>query len=60
VNQLLPETRNLRMLKYKIMEMQEHEVSNKLIEHHLIQYPYSFNDLDHEYGEPPRVIKFVV
>jgi hypothetical protein len=60
VNQLLPETRNLRMLKYKIMEMQEHEVSNKLVEHHLIQYPNSFNDLDHEYGEPPRVIKFVV
>jgi hypothetical protein len=58
VNELLPETRNVRMLKYKIMEIEQRELKSKEIEHTLIQHPFSFSELDNEYGEPPRVIAF--
>ena len=60
VNELLPETRNLRMLKYKIMEMKKNVISKNLTEHNLVQLPFAYNELDEEYGEPQRVIKFVI
>jgi hypothetical protein len=51
VKELLPETRNLRILKNEVMEI------NKIgYEHVLFKYPVDFSKL--HIGEPSRVIKF--
>lgn len=53
VRELLPETRNLRMLKYGVMEMNKKEE-----EYTLFQYPVELSKIDYYFGEPARVIKF--
>jgi hypothetical protein len=58
VNQLLPETRNLRLLMNEHMEITEKKHTNGKIEYHLFQHPVAFTKLDHNIDEPPRVIKF--
>jgi len=53
VRELLPETRNLRMLKYGVMEINKTEE-----EYTLFQYPVELSMIDYYFGEPARVIKF--
>ena len=53
VKEVLPETRNLRGLKTGIMEMIRNEQ-----EHLLFQYPVELTNIDYQFGEPARVIKF--
>jgi hypothetical protein len=59
VEQIIPESRNLRMLKYEIMEMDRREITSTKNEHVLFQYPSQLSNLDYITGEPPRVISFV-
>lgn len=59
INNLLPETRNLRLLTNEVMEINEHKFTNGKIEYNLFQYPISLSKTQYEIGEPPRVIKFV-
>ena len=59
INNLLPETRNLRLLTNEVMELNEHKFTNGKIEYNLFQYPISLSKTQYEMGEPPRVIKFV-
>lgn len=56
---IIPEARNLRMLKYEIMEMNRNEVSSTKEEHVLFQYPTVLSNMDYQVGEPARVISFV-
>jgi hypothetical protein len=58
INNLLPETRNLRLLTNEVMELNEHKFTNGKIEYNLFQYPISLSKTLYEMGEPPRVIKF--
>ena len=58
INNLLPETRNLRLLTNEVMEINEHKFTNGKIEYNLFQYPISLSKTQYEMGEPPRVIKF--
>jgi hypothetical protein len=51
--ELIPETHNLRMLKYKIMEIYFIEENNILF-----QKENALGDLDHYIGELPRVVRF--
>jgi hypothetical protein len=55
VNELIPEIRNLRMLKYEIMEMDENEDTRMSV---LVQKDVSLAKLDYSYGEPSEVLKF--
>lgn len=55
IKELIPEIRNLRMLKYGIMEIHGEEYGK---EFRLFKFPVTLDKLDHLYGEPPRVIKF--
>jgi hypothetical protein len=59
VSQIIPESRNLRMLKYEIMEMDRREISSGKNEHVLFQYPSQITNMDYITGEPSRVISFV-
>lgn len=59
IQQIIPETRNLRMLKHEIMEMKHNEISANRSEHVLFQFPTRLSNLDFQMGEPPRVIQFV-
>jgi hypothetical protein len=60
IKELIPESRNLRMLKYEVMELLSEENSKKVMEHTLFQYPVSVHKIDYVFGEPPRVIKFTI
>jgi hypothetical protein len=53
VKELIPEIRNLRMLKNETMEVNKDES-----EYVLFQYPVEINKIEHNVGEPMRVIKF--
>jgi len=53
VKEVIPETRNLRGLKTGIMEMIRNEQENILF-----QYPVELSNIDYQFGEPSRVIKF--
>lgn len=59
VQQIIPEARNLRMIKHEIMEMNMNEISANKSEHVLFQYPTRLSNLDFQIDEPPRVIQFV-
>jgi len=59
VNDLLPETRNLRLLMYKHMEMNTNEKSQGVMIHSLFQKNIELSKMvEYGHGEPPRVIKF--
>jgi hypothetical protein len=58
VNNLLPETRNLRLLMHEHMEVNMHVHTNGRIENSLFQIPFSLAKYAHNTDEPPRVIKF--
>jgi hypothetical protein len=53
VKELSPEIRNLRLLKNETMEVITEET-----EYRLFQYPVEISKLEHNVGEPMRVIKF--
>lgn len=55
VNELIPEIRNLRMLKYEIMEIDENDDTRMSV---LVQKDVSLAKLDYSYGEPSEVLKF--
>ena len=59
VQQIIPETRNLRMIKHEIMETNPTEISYNKTQHVLFQYPTRLSNLDFQMDEPPRVIQFV-
>lgn len=59
INNILPEIRNLRSLKYEIMEMNFDTVNNQLVKT-LFQQPVSLSKLDYKSGEEQRVISFTV
>lgn len=62
VKEIIPETRNIRMLKHHIMEMlkldETAETSGHLPVYTLFQRPVSIEQLDYQAGEQQRVIKF--
>ncbi len=59
VQQILPEARNLRMLKYDITEINQHEISTTKTEHVLFQYPIKLSKLDYQLDDvQPHVIHF--
>jgi len=58
VNHLLPETRNLTLLKYELSEVHTFKHTNGRIENFLFQNPISLSKMDHNTDEPVRVIKF--
>lgn len=55
IKELLPEIRNLRMLKYGIMEMHGENYGQ---EYSLFKFPVTLDKLERLTGEPARVIKF--
>ena len=57
VKEIQPEIRNLRNLKYEIMELNQ-EIENNKRKYSLYQYPVELSKLDSDFGEPMRVIKF--
>jgi len=57
LKEIQPEIRNLRNLKYEIMELNE-QIENNKRKYSLYQYPVELSKLDSELGEPMRVIKF--
>jgi hypothetical protein len=58
IDHLLPETRNLTLLKYELSEINTFKHTNGRIENFLFQNPISLSKMDHNTDEPPRVIKF--
>ena len=62
VKEIIPETRNIRMLKHHIMEMLKSdevmETPGSLPVYTLYQRPVSIEQLDYLAGEQQRVIKF--
>jgi hypothetical protein len=57
IKEIQPEIRNLRNLKHEIMELNEH-TENYQHKYSIYQYPIELSDLDYNFGEPSRVIKF--
>jgi hypothetical protein len=57
IKEIQPEIRNLRNLKYEIMELNE-QIENNKRKYSLYQYPVELTKLDSNIGEPHRVIKF--
>lgn len=57
INEIIPEIKNIQMLKNEIVEMNETTVSNKKI-NTLFTYPVSLSKIDFINGEPESVIKF--
>jgi hypothetical protein len=57
IKEIQPEIRNLRNLKYEIMELNEY-TENYQRKYSVYQYPVEFSKLDSDFGEPARVIKF--
>jgi hypothetical protein len=57
IKEIQPEIRNLRNLKYEIMEINEMVENNRIV-FSLFQYPIELSKLINDSGEPPRVIKF--
>ena len=64
VKEIIPETRNIRMLKHHIMEMlksdETMETPGHLPVYTLFQRPASIEQLDYKAGEQQRVIKFTI
>lgn len=58
VSDLIPETQNLRLLTAELMEMNQKKHTNGRIEHFLFKNDVALTKLDHNIGEPPRVINF--
>jgi len=58
VNHLLPETRNLSLLKYELSEINVAKLNNGTVMNYLFQNPVSLSKMDHNAGETPRVVKF--
>jgi len=62
VRDIIPEMRNIRMLKHHIMEMvrsdEDDDEPGKIPIHTLFQRPASIAELDYASGEQQRVIKF--
>jgi len=58
INNLLPETRNLRLLMHEHMEVNTFKHTNGRIENFLFQNAVALSKLDYNTDEPPRVIKF--
>lgn len=58
INNLLPETRNLRLLMNEHMEVNQFKYPSGRIENYLFQNPVALSKLDYNSDEPPRVIKF--
>jgi hypothetical protein len=57
IKEIQPEIRNLRNLKYEIMELNSY-TENYQNKYSLYQYPVELTKLDSNIGEPHRVIKF--
>jgi hypothetical protein len=57
IKEIQPEIRNLRNLKYEIMELNEN-TENYQRKYSLYQYPVELSKLNTNIGEPQRVIKF--
>jgi hypothetical protein len=57
INEIIPEIKNIRMLKNEVVEMNRTEVSNKTI-NTLFTYPVSLSKIDFINGEPESVVKF--
>jgi len=53
IKELAPEIKNLRVLKNEITEVHKNE-----LEYSLFQYPVEMSKVEHNIGEPMRVIKF--
>lgn len=57
IKEIIPEIRNLRMLKHEIMEM-DSEYSGNSTQHKMVRRPISLEKMEFLTGEPPRVLKF--
>jgi len=57
VDELLPETRIVRMMKNEIMELEQKTISNHN-EYAIFKYPISLEKIDIPIGEPPKVNKY--
>jgi hypothetical protein len=57
IKEIMPEIRNLRMLKHEIMEMESEDIGNRT-QHNLVRQPVSLEKMEFITGEPPRVLKF--
>ena len=57
IKEIQPEIRNLRNLKYEIMELNSY-TENYQRKYSLYQFPVELTKLDSNIGEPHRVIKF--
>ena len=65
ITDIMPEIRNIRMLKHEIMEINtvkpdSHFGIQPPATHTLFQYPVSLAKLDHVSGEEQRVINFII
>jgi hypothetical protein len=58
VDDLLPETRNLRLLNSELMEINQTKHGNGRIENFLFKHDVALSKLDYNEDENPRVIKF--
>jgi hypothetical protein len=58
IDDLLPETRNLRLLQSEHMEMNEHKTKKGKVEYALFKNDVALSKDDFTFGEPSRVIKF--
>ena len=62
IKDIIPEARNIRMLRHQIMEMvrsdESLETPGRLPLYTLFQRPASISQLDYSSGEQQRVIKF--
>jgi len=58
VSDLIPEAQNLRLLTAELMEMNQKKHTNGKVEHFLFKNDVALTKLDHNIGEPARVIKF--
>lgn len=60
INTILPEVRNLRALKYEIMEINSRDIGKTFPVNTLFQHPVSLSKLDYKSGEQQRVISFTI
>lgn len=58
IDDLLPETRNLRLLQSEHMEINDTKTKKGKIEYALFKNDVALSKDDFTFGEPPRVIKF--
>jgi hypothetical protein len=58
IDDLLPETRNLRLLQSEHMEINDTKTKKGKTEYALFKNDVALSKDDFTFGEPPRVIKF--